>query len=1563
MPLSLLLPKFPETYLPKNFTLLIAMSRHCPQNLPEFDPYSPSIHIADLRDFIYWMNPHVIIPNNFKLDDYRKTAYKLLHPTEDRPSRNRSSSSAHARKNKTHPTSPKPQRTKELLVTDFDPDNPNLQISDLKEFITHFNPNAHITNKACLRDLCEMARNLTIPTWGRSPQPRRIGLSGTPQSKPRLASPSPKPKELIGSFITKFNPDDINLRISDLKEFINQVSPSTNIPVRITLKELRAMAHEVTYIPRGCAPLSNTPKPRNLREALLAAFDPNAPGMRIADLKEFITQLSPGTPIPTKVRLGELREIACNLIQQRSKSAETSPRSIKEFNPYASHIRKADLQEFIYKNNPDSRIPGNIMLAELREMADAIIHPQTVHSQVSQPRCKIPQSNSSYHVPSNVTLVELKNMTYRLIHPHRNLPQTSQDQNKRPQSRAGSPAQPGLRSRSALPHLKSIWNFDPYASHICKAYLQEVILQIDPSCHIPSNTRLSELRDMVYRMIHPQSVPALASKATKKRPQSRATSPACPGLRMRSALPALKNINTFDPYASHIRKADLQEFILQIDPSSHIPSNTRRAELRDMAYRMIHPQSAPRHASNVQASQSRASSPAQPGHRTRSASPAIISIKNFDPYAPHVKKADLREVIFQIDPCSHVPRNIGLSALRDLVYQMIHPCTVNPQASNADKVPQSRAASPAQSELRLRSDQLPSRSIKNFDPYAPHINKADLREVIFQIDSNSQIPNNIRLAELRNMAFRMIHPHDSLPQEDFEFDHFDPYDSNVQLSHLREFIFKMDPNCHIPSDVRLPHLCDLAYRLLSPSIQACPSAPAPSVNYSSVRYPSTSRKSQSPHRVQFSDQHMPFTGKQIHSNVSSQKTFTHDVEIGNEYGQCSSGKSTANEDHNEISDESQESNGSAGSKDNNNKFEVSSDDLSDSSKSIVQRGCLKKQRLLKSQSSEAGTPGTSKQKTGSSIHQQVIIDHSSSDHSSDPPTYHCNRKRYFNRVPVPPDVEFMMETKGLEYGFTLSDESTTKSLHHSKPKISHKSSNQSKSSTSKAQNKKNNKQKTSSSIHQQVIIDHSSSDHSSDPSTYHCNRKHYLNGVPVPPDVEFTMETDGLETGSTLSNKSTTKSSHHSKPKSSHECPKSSHLGTDSIPCKVFPDLIDFSGPNQFTTFPSSSNALLPAIRPSTSKIDQPPTLTHNCVSSPLPFAPPRPPKPPALCPSQLDRVHQLPAVQSNFCFQSNETIPESGVKIVDHNGFIKALFENPLQDQLTAKAHHLAIVKNVPSNLSEMPPVQDFLTTEKSNSLSSKCSAGNNTTIPTKLPTTMQHIDLPGADCQKNLFKPEENRENKKTNSLITNPMNVSLTEKQISGGQSRRSLEHPGPIKSMPKRPNVGLFATTNTNLEACELERQFPPHNEAVLQSHLHLESVPINFGEPTSFGIASIQGSLLIAPAPIPISKNTTTSLAIAPAPIPISKSATANSIMSSNSIIHDKNLQQSSSLQSGNLDAFPAVLNPSVELEQPNTTLGIVTQSERLFKSDNVQLSASTILTHNPWATKKEFKPVPLTPPF
>ncbi|CAH7686090.1 hypothetical protein PPACK8108_LOCUS20696 [Phakopsora pachyrhizi] len=313
MPLSLLLPKFPETYLPKNFTLLIAMSRHCPQNLPEFDPYSPSIHIADLRDFIYWMNPHVIIPNNFKLDDYRKTAYKLLHPTEDRPSRNR-------------------------------------------------------------------------------------------------------------SFITKFNPDDINLRISDLKEFINQVSPSTNIP-------------------------------------------------------EFITQLSPGTPIPTK------------------------------------------------------------------------------------------------------------------------------------------------------------------------------------------------------------------------------------------------------------------EFILQIDPSSHIPSNTRRAELRDMAYRMIHPQT-------------------QPGHRTRSASPAIISIKNFDPYAPHVKKADLREVIFQIDPCSHVPRNIGLSALRDLVYQMIHPCTVNPQASNADK-----------SELRLRSDQLPSRSIKNFDPYAPHINKADLREVIFQIDSNSQIPNNIRLAELRNMAFRMIHPHDSLPQE------------------------------------------------------------------------------------------------------------------------------------------------------------------------------------------------------------------------------------------------------------------------------------------------------------------------------------------------------------------------------------------------------------------------------------------------------------------------------------------------------------------------------------------------------------------------------------------------------------------------------------------------------------------------------------------------------------------------------------------------------------------------------------------------------------------------------
>ncbi|KAI8449956.1 hypothetical protein BY996DRAFT_6417864 [Phakopsora pachyrhizi] len=1155
----------------------------------------------------------------------------------------------------------------------------------------------------------------------------------------------------------------------------------------------------------------------------------------------------------------------------------------------------------------------------------------------------------------------------RLIHPHCNIPQTSQDQNKRPWSRAGSPAQPGLRSRSALPHLKSIWNFDPYASHICKADLQEVILQIDPSCHIPSNTRLSELRDMVYMMIQPQSVPALASKATKKRPQSRATSPARPGLRMRSALPALKNINTFDPYASHIRKADLQEFILQIDPSSHIPSNTRRAELRDMAYRMIHPQSAPRHASNVQASQSRASSPARHGHRTRLASPAIVSIKNFNPYAPHVKKADLKEVIFQIDPSSHVPSNIGLSALRDLVYQMIHPCTVNPQASNADKAPQSRAASPAQSELRLRSDQLPSRSIKKFDPYAPHINKADLREVIFQIDPNSQIPNNIQLAELRNMAFRMIHPHDSLPQEDFEFYHFNPYDSNVQLSHLREFIFKMDPNFRIPSGVRLPHHHDLAYRLSSPSIQACPSAPAPSVNYSSVWYPSTTRKSQSPHRVQFSDQHMPITGKQIHSSFSSQKTFTHDAEIGNEYGQCSSGKSTANKDHNGISDESQESNGSAGSKDNKNKFEVSSDDLSDSSKSIAQRGCLKKQRLLKSQSSEAGTPGTSKvnksnkstansnklrfirsrpqtnkfhkQKTSSSVHQEVIIDHPCSDHSSNPPTYHCNRKQYFNGVPVPPDVEFMMETKGLEYGSTLSDESTTKSSHHSKPKTSHKSSNQSKSSRSKAQTKKK-KQKTGSSIHQQVIIDHSSSDHSSDPPTYHCNRKGYFNGVLVPPDVEFMMETEGLEYGSTLSNESTKKSLHHSKPKISHKSSNQSKSSTSKAQNKKN---------NKQKTSNSIHQQVI--IDHSSSDHSSNPSTYHCSRKRNLNGVP---------VPPDVEFTMETNGLEYGSTLSNKSTT--KSLHHIDHNGFIKALFENPLQDQLTAKGHHLAIVKNVPSNLSEMPPVQDFLTTEKSNSLSSKCSAGNNTTIPTKLPTTMQHIDLPGADCQKNLFnlkKIEKTVET--TNSLIKNPMNVSLTEKQISGGQSKRSLEHPGPIKSMPKCPNVGLFSTTNTNLEACKLEHQFPPHNEAVLQSHLHLESVPINFGEPTSFGIASIQGSLAIAPAPIPISKNTTTSLAIAPAPIPISKSATTNRIMSSNSIIHDKNLQQSSSLQSGNLDAFPAVLNPSVELEQPNTTLGIVTQSERLFKSNNVQLLASTILTHNPWATKKEFKPVPLTP--
>ncbi|KAI8449686.1 hypothetical protein BY996DRAFT_6577029 [Phakopsora pachyrhizi] len=85
-----------------------------------------------------------------------------------------------------------------------------------------------------------------------------------------------------------------------------------------------------------------------------------------------------------------------------------------------------------------------------------------------------------------------------------------------------------------------------------------------------------------------------------------------------------------------------------------------------------------------------------------------------------------------------------------------------------------------------------------------------------------------------------------------------------------------------------------------------------------------------------------------------------------------------------------------------------------------------------------------KQKASSQNKEQNFKEAINSDSSSNTPTYYCKRKRYLSGVFIPHDVEFMTEVDGLEYGSTPSDESSSKSFTHEKPKCNQKGLSKSK---------------------------------------------------------------------------------------------------------------------------------------------------------------------------------------------------------------------------------------------------------------------------------------------------------------------------------------------------------------------------------------------------------------------------------------------------------------------------------------------------------------------------------------
>ncbi|CAH7684869.1 hypothetical protein PPACK8108_LOCUS19304 [Phakopsora pachyrhizi] len=1237
---------------------------------------------------------------------------------------------------KTRSASPRPQELKDKFISEFDPDDPALRISDLKDFISKVDPNIQLPNRVRLEELRDTARAI-INTRGSSRSERYCSTNQTALSKPR---------NLKEALLAEFDVKDPNVRIADLKEFINQVEPSIQIPNKIRLQELREMALNLIEPPRGRSPkrtkksnsfvltLTNgilhvtslqdktrsaSPRPQELKDKFISEFDPDDPALRISDLKDFISKVDPNIQLPNRVRLEELRDTARAIINTRgrysqrrpasparsglrSRSASPPSRSIKDFNPYSSGVQKADLREVMLQIDP------------------------------------------SCHIPSNIRLAELRDMTYSMIHPYASLPHSQRGSFGTNRNRSASPARSGLRSRSASPPSRSIKEFDPYSSGVHKADLREVMLQIDPSCHIPSNIRLAELRDMTHR----------------------SASPARSGLRSRSASPPSRSIKEFDPYSSGVHKADLREVMLQIDPSCHIPSNIRLAELRDMTYSMIHPYASLPHSQrgSFETNRNRSASPARSGLRSRSASPPSRSIKDFNPYSSGVQKADLREVMLQIDPSCHIPSNIRLAELRDMTYSMIHPYASLPHSQRGSfETSRNRAASPARPGLRSRPVTPPLQSIKDFDPYSPNVHMADLREVVFQINPNCHIPCDIRLAELRNMVYSMIHPH---------------------------------PRLHKKSTSSGP------------------------------------RRTPSPRRVQFSRHHLPPSGQQSPSSRVLAITKNSNHEFG--------GHSLEINSDSEIDelDESNDDTEDDGESDESDLHESKSDETEHLkiSTNVNRRGPIKVQPQSKI---------LQKRKASSQNEEQNFKEAINSDSSSDTPTYYCKRKRYLNGVFIPHDVEFMTEVDGLEYGSTPSDESSSESFTHEKPKCNQKGSSKSKqpdslksackspaylidlvgasqnSSGPSISDPSGSPSKTLSGLTGSCPAPSSTGKFPSLPLDFVMSQRPPAPPRPLkPPALRqtpleqpskastsrcFQVVVDGnapgaLEYGSTPTDESLSKSFPHDNPKSNQKDSSNTKQPDGLKSASKSPtDLIDLTGAKWDSSGPSISDPSgnpsktlsgLTGSCPAPSSTGKVPSLPLDFVMSQRPPAPPRPLKPPAL---RRTPLRQPSKALTSRCFQA----------VVNGNAPGALEYGSTPSDESSSKSFTHEKPKCNQKGLSK--------TTESLQPFNESCKTNSANAIIQQGATLIETSSLP--------------------NHQPPTVIRIKATSSKFSSAT---------PEKMVSNKNNHLLFENQTLHLKSQNYKRQIAslPRNENL--PYASLDSISIALGKPVSFGNLTNQG---------------------------------------------------------------------------------------------------------------------------
>ncbi|KAI8442890.1 hypothetical protein BY996DRAFT_6428619 [Phakopsora pachyrhizi] len=637
----------------------------------------------------------------------------------------------------------------------------------------------------------------------------------------------------------------------------------------------------------------------------------------------------------------------------------------------------------------------------------------------------------------------------------------------------------------------------------------------------------------------------------------------------------------------------------------------------------------------------RPASPARSGLRSRSASPPLRSIKDFNPYSSGVQKADLREVMLQINPSCHIPSNIRLAELRDMTYSMIPrmlAChTVKEGLLEPIVISIQAAIYPAISASRIKGHDL------QYDP---------------PIDPSCHIPSNIRLAELRDMTYSMIHPYASLPHSQrgsFETSRnraasparpglrsrpvtppsqsikdFDPYSPNVHMGPAR--------SC-VPDQSKLPYT--LRY-------SAC------RVKEHGLYLPAQGRgEPRLLVEYSFSRHHLPPSGQQSPSSRVLAITKNSNHEFG--------GHSLEINSDSEIDelDESNDDTEDDGESDESDLHESKSDETEHLkiSTNVNRRGPIKVQPQSKI---------LQKRKASSQNEEQNFKEAINSDSSSDTPTYYCKRKRYLNGVFIPHDVEFMTEVDGLEYGSTPSDESSSESFTHEKPKCNQKGSSKSASQNSSGpsiSDPSGSPSKTLSGLTGSCPAPSSTGKFPSLPLDFVMSQRPPAPPRPLkPPALRqtpleqpskastsrcFQVVVDGnapgaLEYGSTPTDESLSKSFPHDNPKSNQKDSSNTKQPDGLKSASKSPtDLIDLTGAKWDSSGPSISDPSgnpsktlsgLTGSCPAPSSTGKVPSLPLDFVMSQRPPAPPRPLKPPAL---RRTPLRQPSKALTSRCFQA----------------------------------------------------------------------------------------------------------------------------------------------------------------------------------------------------------------------------------------------------------------------------------------------------------------------------------------